>query len=213
MSVQEKERQPTRYWNNGDEMNLGHYNRMMVKGSGPRQHILEWRIFLEICESHFKEHRIGRPVVVELGTFKNHQKKFYEHFLGAEHIGININAKHEMPDIMGDTHDPDTLNRLKKRLGKRSINLLYIDASHTYASVKEDYETLSPLCSDIVAFHDIETGRYADNKNDGAWKFWEELRLTQYRNPKTDWKFVSIHMRHFKGVKARALGIGVIVKR
>ncbi len=194
-------------------MKLSRYNRMMVKGSGPRQHFLEWRVFLEICESHFKEHRIEHPVVVELGVFKNHQKKFYEEFLGAEHIGININAKHTKPDIMGDTHSQETLDRLKKRLGKRSINLLYIDASHTYASVREDFEMYSPLVSDIVAFHDIETGRYADNKNDGAWKFWEELRLARYRDPKTDYAFISIHMRHFKGVKARALGIGVIIKR
>ena len=194
-------------------MNLRHYNRMMVKGSNPRQNALEWRVFLEICESHFKEHRIGHPVVVELGTFKNHQKKFYEHFLGAEHIGININAKHAKPDIMGDTHEPTTFHRLKKRLGNLSINLLYIDASHTYASVKEDYETYSSLCTDIVAFHDIETGRYKDDKRDGAWKFWEELRLARYRDPRTNYKFVSIHMRHFKGIKARALGIGMVIKR
>ncbi len=194
-------------------MKLSHYNRMMVRGSGPRQRRQEWRIFLEICESHFSEFGVFHPVVVELGVFKNHQKKFYEQFLNAEHIGININAKHKMPDIMGDTHDPDTLRRLRKKLNNRQINLLYIDASHTYASVKEDYEMYAPLVSDIVAFHDIETGRYKDSKNDGAWIFWEELRTARYRESKSDPTFISIHQRHEKGVKARALGIGVIIKR
>lgn len=185
----------------------------MVKGSGPRQHRQEWRIFLELCESHLNEHEIERPIVVELGVFKNHQKKFYERFLNAEHIGININAKHTEPDIIGDTHDLETLRRLKERLNNRAINVLYIDASHTYASVKQDYEMYAPLSSDIVAFHDIETGRYANDKNDGAWKFWDELHVERYRDLRRDYTFISIHKRHFMDVKARALGIGMIIKR
>lgn len=193
-------------------MNLKQYNRMMFS-SGPRQRPYEWRIFLEICESCLKGRGIEHPVVVELGTFKNRQKKFYEQFLGAEHIGININAKHEEPDIMGDTHDPKTLEALKNKLGKRPINVLFIDASHTYISVKQDYEMYSPLVEDIVAFHDIETGRYKDDKNDGAWKFWEELRTAQYKESKRDNTYISIHQRHIKDVKTRALGIGMIIKR
>lgn len=194
-------------------MNLSHYNRMMIPGNGPRQHPYEWRIFLEICESFLRGRGIEHPVVVELGVFKNRQKKFYEHFLGAEHIGININNKHTDPDIIGDTHNPATLKFLKHKLGSKPINILFIDASHTYDSVKQDYEMYSPLVSDIVAFHDIETGRYKDDKNDGAWKFWEELRLEKYRDSMKDPTYISIHQRHIKDKKTRALGIGVIIKR
>lgn len=198
-------------------MNLRRFSRLMQPGSGPRQNLYEWQTFLELCELHLKTHGIEHPVVVELGTFKNRQKKFYEQLLNAEHIGININAKHEAPDIIGDTHSRKTLNTLKERLGPRNVNILFIDASHTYASVSQDYEMYAPLCSDIVAFHDIETGRYEDNKNDGAWRFWEELRTARCRERRKSaddrYMFISIHQRHFKDVKARALGIGVIIKR
>jgi len=53
------------------------------------------------------------------------------------------------------------MEALKKKLGGRSINILFIDASHHYHNVRKDYELYHPLCSDIVAFHDIELGRYA----------------------------------------------------
>jgi len=189
----------------------------MQPGSGPRQDLHEWRTFLQLCEIHLERHGIEHPVVVELGTFKNRQKKFYEQLLNAEHIGININAKHDTPDIMGDTHNPKTLNALKERLGSRDINILFIDASHTYASVRQDFDMYNPLVSDIVAFHDIETGRYEDNKNDGAWKFWNELRTAKFEETRRHvfekFLFISIHGCHFKEKRARALGIGMMIKR
>lgn len=198
-------------------MNLKRYNRLMRSGSSPRQNKYEWRVFLEICRSHLREQNIEHPVVVELGVFKNRQKKFYEQLLGAEHIGVNFNCKHATPDILGDTHDSKTLEALKKKLRDRPINILFIDASHTYASVRQDYKMYASLCTDIVAFHDIETGRYKDDKKDGAWKFWEELRTARYktRRKNVDDKvlFISIHKRHLRDEKARALGIGMMIKK
>ena len=193
-------------------INLKLYNKLMVPGSAPRLRSSEWLTFLELCDLHLNTHGIRNPVVVELGLFKGNQKKFYEQLLGAKHIGININSKHTTPDIIGDTHDPGTLATLKGRLGERAINILFIDASHTYDSVKQDYEMYAPLVSDIVAFHDLETGRYKNKRNDGAWKFWEELRTTRYAELKNV-LFISIHERHLDERKTRALGIGMIIKR
>ncbi len=192
-------------------MNIKLFHELMEQA--PAQHPAEWLMFLEICDGYLKKHRISNPIVVELGILDNKQKPFYEKLFGAKHIGIDISDERSKPDIMGDTHDPKTLEALKHRLGKRPINILFIDASHTYASVKQDYNMYSPLVDDIVAFHDIETGRYANNKNDGAWKYWDELRRAQYRESKRDDTYISIHQRHIKGVKARALGIGMIIKR
>ncbi len=193
-------------------MNLKLYNKLMVKGSGPRQNKHEWQVFLENCEAHLKKHKIENPVAVELGLFKGRQKKFYEQLLGAEHIGININNKHTTPDIIGNTHDPKTLKALKRRLGKRPINILFIDASHTYNSVKKDFQIYSPLCSDIVAFHDIGNSRnenYKDDKDDGVWRFWDELNALEREGADEykDFSFISIREEE------NFMGIGMIIKR
>lgn len=114
----------------------------------------EWQSFLEFAEAYFKNRGVEHPIVVELGVANNCQKKFYEEFLGAEHIGID-NALKYNPDIHGDTHSEETLNKLKRKLGGRLINLLFIDADHHYQSVKRDYEMYEPLTEHIVAFHDV----------------------------------------------------------
>lgn len=197
-------------------MNLELFDSFMVKGSLPSQRPDEWRMFLEICEEHLKKHEIKNPIAVELGTFKGRQKIFYEQLLGAEHIGINVSDKHSVPDILGDTHDSNTLTALKKKLNGRPINILFIDADHAYEAVKMDFEMYSPLCTDIVAFHDIETGRYR-NEAPGIWNYWDELKETRYTEAEEpiyeNFLFISIHQCHFERKIAKRLGIGVIIKR
>ena len=157
-------------------MNLELFNEMMKEGSNPSQHSPEWRAFLEFCESYLKKHKIERPIVVELGSWRGRTKKFYEQFLNAEYIGIDWSRKRSTPDILGDTRDPGTLEKLKGKLKGRPINILFIDASHTYADVKSDYETYGLLCSDIIALHDIELGRHQNIRTRTVWKFWDELK-------------------------------------
>jgi hypothetical protein len=54
-----------------------------------------------------------------------------------------------------------------------SIDLLHIDGLHTYAAVKEDFETWYPKVKPggVILFHDV----YARMMDFGAWKFWQEL--------------------------------------
>lgn len=180
-------------------MNLELFNKLWEQGR-PSQHNGEWKMFLEICESYLEKHRIKNPIVVELGLFANTQKKFYEQFFGAEHIGIDIKSMRCIPDIQGNTHDPRTPETLKKKLNGRSINILYIDASHTYESVKKDFEMYSPLCSDIIAIHDINLGRRQNNRNREVWKFWDELKIREHDN----FSFISIE---------REMGTGVMIRK
>ncbi len=194
-------------------MNLKLFNELMRKS--PSQKRPEWLMFLEICEIYLKKHEIKNPIVVELGIWRNRQERFYEQLLGAWHISIDISRRRNDPDILGDTHDPKTMEALKERLGGKSINILFVDASHCYESVKKDFELYSPLCTDVVAFHDINTNRYEKTKKREVWRFWDELKASAYAGKEEckDFLFLSI-CQHRRGVGDRGqMGIGVIIKK
>ncbi|MEE9414326.1 MAG: class I SAM-dependent methyltransferase [Acidimicrobiales bacterium] len=59
-----------------------------------------------------------------------------------------------------------------ERFSAESIELLHIDGLHTYAAVKEDFETWYPKVKPggIILFHDVN----ARLDDFGVWKFWEE---------------------------------------
>jgi len=168
-------------------MNLDLYKKLMTTGDssvrkcGPRQRWDIWKTFLQICEVFLKENEVENPVVVELGVYRNHQKKFYEQLLNAEHIGIDISDSRGIPDILGNTHDSETLAVLKKRLEGRSIDILFIDAAHSYADVKQDFDMYSPLCDGIIALDDINLSRHRvkKRKSHGVWQFWDELKMAE----------------------------------
>jgi hypothetical protein len=163
----------------------------------PWQNPSEWFLFLNFVESYFIQQQITNPVVVELGVYENKQRIFYEFGLGATCIGIDSSAEKSTPDILGDTHDPKTLEQLKLILKVRRIDLLFIDACHTYESVKKDYEIYSPYVTGIVALHDIFNQKYEVEK------FWNEL--TTKKQGMDGKSFVTIHAK--KGFANHGIGI------
>ena len=180
-------------------MNLKLFNSLMEQP--PAQHPSEWWAFLEICRSYLRKHPIENPIVIELGVYENKQKRFYEQFLGAEHIGIDKRSKRCTPEIVGDTHSPGVLKALKEKLKGRPINILFIDASHWYESVKKDFEMYSPLCDGIIAFHDIDLGRHRGRRaNRQVWRFWDELKA------KKDKKFSFVSLNG-------GMGTGVMIRK
>lgn len=194
-------------------MDLELFNKMMKAGSNPSQHSPEWWAFLEFCESYLKKHKIEHPIVVELGSWRGRARKFYEVFLNAEYIGIDWSSR-RMPDILGDTRDSETLRKLKDKLKGRSINILFIDASHVYENVKSDYETYGPLCSDIIALHDIELGRHQNIRTRTVWKFWDELKDRIYNGEEGYENLLILSMHHYKGTGDKSQpGTGVVVKK
>ncbi|GAG26087.1 unnamed protein product, partial [marine sediment metagenome] len=60
---------------------------------GLSQSIPEWRAFLEYVYGYFRARDIKRPVVLEIGSEDNYQRRFYEELLDAEYIGIDNNPK------------------------------------------------------------------------------------------------------------------------
>lgn len=187
-------------------MDLERFNKLTSRTDMPSQARLTWQLFLEICELYLKKWGVKHPIVVELGVRKNQQKKFYEEFLGAEHIGVDISNYKGEPDVLGDTHALQTLEKLCEVLRGRKMDILFIDASHTYESVKKDYEMYASLCTGIIAFDDIHLSRHRlrNRFNHGVFKFWDELKvLEEYR----DVLFISTHQRK------ETDGIGLMIKK
>ena len=186
-------------------MNLKLFDEFM--GKPPEQQHSEWWVFLGICDMYLKRHEIKNPVVVELGTYGNRQKVFYERLFGATHIGIDVRARESAPDIRGNSHDLRTLEALKEKLNGRPINILFIDAGHTYESVRKDFEMYSPLCTDIVAFHDTNYGRYRRKKiNRQVWRFWDELKAESAKGE-------GVHKYFFFISLEKTMGTGMMIKK
>ncbi|MEM4674909.1 MAG: class I SAM-dependent methyltransferase, partial [Nitrososphaerota archaeon] len=76
--------------------------------------------------------------------------------------------------IRADSHDPKTLEIVKRILGDGKLDFLFIDGDHTYEGVKRDFEIYSPLVrrGGIIAFHDIVPG--PPENVGGVPTFWNE---------------------------------------
>lgn len=79
--------------------------------------------------------------------------------------------------IKGDTQSVATLKKVKTVLKKDRVDFLFIDADHTYKSVKRDYELYSPLVKrgGIIAFHDIMPAVYC-GYTFGVHELWAEIK-------------------------------------
>ena len=71
-----------------------------------------------------------------------------------------------------DSHDPRTVEELRRLLSGASVDFLFIDGDHSYEGVKMDFDLYSPLVrpGGIVALHDI-----ASTLAPGVKRFWSEL--------------------------------------
>lgn len=151
----------------------------------------EWQCFLEFLSAYFTNRGIIRPVVVEIGIWNGLQRRFYGELLGAEYIGIDngnpfapitVPGPGSVPDILGDSHSPETVEKLQTLLAGRLVDLLFIDGDHSYESVKADYELYGPFVKHIIAFHDI----YGINPRDpglGVYRFWNEVVAGEKNHP------------------------------
>jgi hypothetical protein len=171
------------------------------------QHVPEWRAFLEYVIGYFMVRGIVRPIVVEIGILDGAQAPFYETFLGAEYFGIDSGREQSargIPDVWGDSQLPETVDKLKRILNGRPIDLLFIDGLHTLEGVKSDYEMYGPLTKHIIALHDIHTPSV-----DVRW-FWGNVLATNKND--TIITIQRYNPRRPDEFNGQPLGIGLIIK-
>jgi predicted O-methyltransferase YrrM len=78
-----------------------------------------------------------------------------------------------------DSHDPMTVHRVRRLLGGRPVDFLFIDGDHRYEGVRTDFELYEPLVAHggLVAFHDVSPRTTSDTV--GTARFWAELKAAQ----------------------------------
>lgn len=174
----------------------------------------EWQLFLEFADAYFKSRNIRRPIIIEIGTAYNSQKQFYQELLNGEYMGIDLgyqpkpeSPKIHYPGIVGHSHDPKTIEKLKTWLAGRPIDLLFIDADHSYESVKLDYVIYGPLVRHIVAFHDIYSYDPDNPARLGVGLFWDELVEQEKTCPMMTFK-----LNDRAPGRSFQMGIGLVLK-
>lgn len=86
--------------------------------------------------------------------------------------------------ISGDSTSAPVINAVRRAVGDRGIDVLFIDGDHRYSGVRSDYLNYQGLVRDggIVAFHDIvpdqmsRNGRKTDVWSGDVPQFWSRLK-------------------------------------
>jgi predicted O-methyltransferase YrrM len=78
--------------------------------------------------------------------------------------------------VRDDSHKIETRDNVSELLGGRKLDLLFIDADHTYEGVRSDFELYSPLMQPggLIAFHDIAKNQPGEEY--GVVRLWNEIK-------------------------------------
>lgn len=99
-------------------------------------------------------------------------------------IGVDLGTEAKPPKgvIIGNSHDPQTYERVVAELAGAAVDFLFIDGDHSYDGARADFEIYSPLVrpGGIIAFHDINEDGDPDTEPSasGVGRYWRDLQKT-----------------------------------
>lgn len=145
-------------------------------------------LFAQVASSNARIISLDMPSGKFGGGYENFKIPFYTNFAQKNQRIFLIRA---------DSHSPSSLSTVKSILKEQKLDFLFIDANHTYESVKKDFQMYSSLVrkGGLIAFHDI--CKYPSETNCEVDKFWNEIKQT-YRyqeiinNPNQRWAGVGV---------------------
>jgi cephalosporin hydroxylase len=75
--------------------------------------------------------------------------------------------------IPRDSHDPATVEEVRRVLKGQPVEFLFIDGDHEYEGVKGDFELYAPLVAPggLIALHDVNESHWP-----GVIRLWQELK-------------------------------------
>lgn len=170
------------------EDTLNRVKKYLLNGVKVSQNYYEISTLCEILNT------LNPKTVLEVGVEKGGSFNIWSEFSDkdATLIGIDTeitpeiienNIMKNIPDtknvkfIGGDSTKRETVEEVKKILGNREIDFLFIDGDHKYESIKLDFENYSPFVGTggIIAFHDID-GSFNKEETNGVRKYWNEIK-------------------------------------
>jgi len=126
-------------------------------------------------------------VSIDIHKFSDSRIELYRNFDREKVIKI----------IRANTFDEATPIKVYDALGKVQADLLFIDADHTYAGVKNDFNKFSPFVKNggLIAFHDINPDR-----GNGVPDFWENIKgdfeHKEFRQKLTGWGGIGVLIKN-----------------
>jgi predicted O-methyltransferase YrrM len=138
---------------------------------------------------------INPKVIVEIGRYAGGSLKLLSLLAKSEDcLIISIDLTSELWDkngwdissnicpihlLNGDTHSVYTKEKLKRMLGGKLIDVLFIDGDHSFEGTKMDHEMYGELVrpGGIIGFHDITMKRLASDKVDSlkCGEYWDTI--------------------------------------
>lgn len=111
--------------------------------------------------------------VTKTGTLVTVDRKDRSTILNGEYEDV----KDRCVFIAGNTHAPETLQKVKDTLGENELfDMCFIDAGHMYEDIKQDWQDYIPLVKPggVIMLHDTV------NTDAGVNKLWEEVTWEKF---------------------------------